>query len=139
MFVYMDDIIVASSNQKATRKLLHQLSQEFALKDLGQLHYFLGNEVNKVHDGIVLTQDKYASNLLQKVGMGSCKPVNSPMSMSEKLSLCEGTPLGPQYSTQYRSIVGVLQYLTHTWPDISFAVNKVCHFYMHQPLFIGLQ
>ena len=36
---------------------------EFALKDLGELHYFLGIEVKKVHDGIVLTQEKYARNI----------------------------------------------------------------------------
>jgi hypothetical protein len=38
----------------------------------------------------------------------------------------------PNDSTQYRSIVGALQYLTLTRPDISFAVNKVCQF-LHSP------
>jgi hypothetical protein len=42
VFVYVDDIIVVRSNQKTTEGLLHKLSQEFALKDLGDLHYFLG-------------------------------------------------------------------------------------------------
>jgi hypothetical protein len=88
--------------------------------------------VHKVSNGIVLTQDKYASDLLQKVGMGDCKPVNSPMSTSEKLSMFEGTPLGQHDSTQYRSIVGALQYLTLTRPDISFTINKVCQF-LHAP------
>jgi hypothetical protein len=54
------------------------------------------------------------------------------LSASEKLSLFEGTPLGQYDSTQYRSIVGVLQYLTLTRLDISFAVNKVCQF-LHAP------
>jgi hypothetical protein len=40
--------------------------------------------------------------------MGACKPVNTPMSTSEKLSTFEGTPLGPHDYTQYRSIVGGL-------------------------------
>jgi hypothetical protein len=106
--------------------LLHKLGNEFALKDLGDLHYFLGIEVQKVFDGIVLTQDKYASDLLQNVGMLNCKLVASPMSTSDKLSICEGTHLGWHDSTQYRSIVGALQYLTLTRHDISFAVNKVC-------------
>ena len=60
---YVDDIIVASSTQEATSALLQDLKQDFALKDLGDLHYFLGIEVNKVHDGIVLTQKKYASDI----------------------------------------------------------------------------
>jgi hypothetical protein len=69
------------------------------LKDLGDLHYFLGIELRKVTDGIVLTQEKYASDLLQRTSMGDCKPVNSVMSTNEKLSVLEGTPLGPNDST----------------------------------------
>jgi hypothetical protein len=40
--------------------------------------------------------------------------------------------LGPTDATRYRSIVGALQYLTLTRPDISFLVNKVCQF-LHMP------
>jgi len=58
VLVYVDDIIVASSTHKATEALLSDLNKEFALKDLGDLNYFLGIEVNKVRDGIILTQDK---------------------------------------------------------------------------------
>jgi hypothetical protein len=64
VLVYVDDIIIASSSQKATEQLLHKLNLEFALKDPRDLHYFLGIEVHKVSDGIVLTQEKYASDLL---------------------------------------------------------------------------
>jgi hypothetical protein len=132
VLVYVDDIIVASSNKKAIEQLLHKLSHEFALKDLGDLHYFLGIEVQKVSDGIILTQHKCASDLLQKVGMDNCKLVSSPMSTSEKLSLFEGTPFGHHDSTQYKSVVGALQYLALIRSDISFAVNKVCYF-LHAP------
>ncbi|XP_012700229.1 uncharacterized protein LOC105914105 [Setaria italica] len=132
ILVYVDDIIVASSNEQATVALLKDLKEEFALKDLGPLHYFLGIEVTKVRDGILLTQDKYARDLLKKVGMSECRPVTTPLSTSEKLSLYKGTPLGVNDATQYRSIVGALQYLTLTRPDIAFAVNKVCQF-LHAP------
>lgn len=54
--VYVDDIIVASSTQDATKALQRDLNKDFALKDLGELHYFLGIEVNKIQGGIVLTQ-----------------------------------------------------------------------------------
>ena len=128
ILVYVDDIIVASSTEKATVALLQDLKQEFALKDLGDLHYFLGIEVSKVKDGIVLSQGKYASELLQRVGMTQCKPVSTPLPTSEKLSLYDGEVLGPEDATRYRSIVGALQYLTLTRPDIAFSVNKVCQF-----------
>jgi hypothetical protein len=48
VLVYVDDIIVASSTSSATSTLLSDLSKVFALKDLGDLHYFLGIEVNNV-------------------------------------------------------------------------------------------
>jgi histone deacetylase 1/2 len=80
VLIYVDDIIVASSTKEATEGLLRSLAQEFALKDLGELHYFLGIEVNKVPNGIILSQDKYASDLLKIVNMSDCKPVSSPLS-----------------------------------------------------------
>jgi histone deacetylase 1/2 len=44
----------------------------------------------------------------------------------------EGDPLEIEDATRYKSIVGALQYLTLTGPDISFSVNKVCQ-YLHAP------
>jgi hypothetical protein len=79
-------------------------------------------------DELLLTQEKYASNLLKRVGMAYCKPVATPLSTSEKLYLHEGTPLGANDATNYRSVVGALQYLTLTTPDIAFPMNKVCQF-----------
>jgi histone deacetylase 1/2 len=57
VLIYVDDIIVASSMPSATPALLNDLNKEFALKDLGDLHYFLGIEVNKLSDGLILTQE----------------------------------------------------------------------------------
>lgn len=45
----------------------------FALKDMGELHYFLDIEVTKVNDGIVLTQEKYVNDLIKRLSMGNCK------------------------------------------------------------------
>jgi hypothetical protein len=108
--------------------LLQDLQKEFAPKDLGELHYFLGIEVTKLKDSLLLTQEKYASDLLKRVGMSNCKLVATPLSTSEKLSLHEGTPLGDNDAINYRSVVGALQYLTLTRPDIAFPVNKVRQF-----------
>ena len=132
MLIYVDDIIVTSSSTKAVDALLQDLHMDFALKDLGSLHYFLGIEVKPVSNGIVLSQGKYLLDLLKRVDMKGCKPVTTPLSVSEKLSLYDGDALGGEDSTRYRSIVGALQYLTLTRPDISFSVNKVCQF-LHAP------
>jgi histone deacetylase 1/2 len=132
MLIYVDDIIVASSSQAATDALLTDLHKEFALKDLSDLHYFLGIEVARVDNGLVLNQAKYAQDLLTRVGMVNCQGMPTPLSSSEKISAHQGDPLGPADSSKYRSIVGALQYLTLTRPDISYAVNKVCQ-YLHAP------
>jgi histone deacetylase 1/2 len=105
------------------------------LKDLGELHYFLGIEVSKLGEGILLSQAKYSNDVLRRTGMLNCKLANTPMSTSDKLSAYECTPLGAKDSTRFRSIVGALQYLTLTRLDISFAVNKICQF-LHAPTLV---
>jgi histone deacetylase 1/2 len=135
MLVYVNDIIVTSSSQNAITTLLKDLSSHFALKDLGDLSFFLGIEVKKTREGIVLTQQKYATDLLARVGMKGCKPSPTPLSTTEKLSAYEGEPLSYEDSTRYRSIVGGLQYLTLTRPDIAFSVNKIFQ-YLHAPTIV---
>jgi histone deacetylase 1/2 len=137
VLVYVDDIIVASSSPHATVALLRDLEKDFALKDLGDLHYFLGIEVKRTRDETELCQKRYATELLHRAGMQSCKPISTPLSVSEKLSIHDGDKLGPEEATRYRSIVGALQYLMLTQPDISFSVNKVCQF-LHSPSTIHL-
>jgi hypothetical protein len=108
ILIYVDDIIIASSSHSATQALHQQLGKDFALRDLGDLSFFLGIEVKRTNDGIILSQEKYASDLLKKIGMTNCKGVVTPLTVNEKLLVHTGTPLGPVDATQYRSIVGAL-------------------------------
>jgi hypothetical protein len=62
--VYVDDIIVVSSSASDVSDLLGALQNDFALKDLGSLHYFLGIEVQHVDDGRRLSQKKYTLDSL---------------------------------------------------------------------------
>lgn len=119
VLVYVDDIIVVSSKTSAVDALLSDLQSDFALKDLGPLHYFLDIEVTRHKGGLILSQGKYASDLIARVGMKGCKPVATPLSVTEKLSAYEGEPLDVENATKFRSIVGALQYLTLTRPDIA--------------------
>jgi hypothetical protein len=132
LLIYVDDIIVASSCSEAVDALLSDLRADFALKDLGSLHYFLGIEVHQSSDGLLLTQEKYTKDILLRSGMVKCKPVSTPLAANEKLSLSDGTMLSNEDATTYRSVVVALQYLTLTRTNISFAVNKVCQ-YLHSP------
>jgi hypothetical protein len=132
LLVYVNDIIIASSSNQAIDALLLDLQRDFALKDLGPLHFFLGVQVTPVSDGILLSQEKYTQDLLTRADMLNCKAAATPLSTSKKLSGQQGEPLAAEDATKYRSIVGALQYLTLTRPDIAFAVNKVCQ-YLHSP------
>jgi hypothetical protein len=132
LLVYADDIIVASSSSVVVTALLRDLHGDFALKDLGSLHYFLDIEVQRSSDGICLTQSKYTRDLLHRAGMMSCKAATTLLTPASKLSAHEGDPLGPDDAPRYQILVGSLQNLTLTCPDISFSVNKVCQ-YLHAP------
>jgi histone deacetylase 1/2 len=128
MLVYVDDIVIAGSSCSVVDHLLRNLSSSFPIKDLGTLRYFLGLEAAYTSGGMTLSQHKYAEDLLHRAHMEKCKEVSTPMSVTDKLSSTLGTPLNGDDAFRYRSIVGGLQYLTLTRPDISFAVNKVCQF-----------
>ena len=107
MLVYVDDIIVASSSAHATTCLLKDLKLEFALKDLGDLHYFLGIEVIQIKDGILLTQEKYTTDILKRVGLEHCKPVSTPISTSEKLTINSGEALGSVMQQNTEVLLGL--------------------------------
>jgi hypothetical protein len=132
MLVYVDDIVIAGSTAAVVDGLVRSLSNTFPIKDLGTLEYFLGLEVSYNSGGMTLVQRKYALDLLHRVNMENCHPTSTPMVPTERLARDTGALLGPEDSSRYRSVVGSLQYLTLTRPDISFAVNMVCQF-LSQP------
>lgn len=132
LLVYVDDTIVVGSSDSVVSKLLHQLRDDFVLKDLGALHYFLGIEVTSTSDDLLLTQSKYAVDLVRRAGLLHYKSVPTPMVVFEKRSSVSVDLLDADAATRYRSIVGRLQYLTLTRPDIAFSTNKVCQ-YLRSP------
>ena len=100
------------------------------MKDLGSLHYFLGIHVQPLARGLHLSQTKYASELLDRVHMTGAKLAKTPLPASSQLSQHDGDPL--PNASEYKHLVGALQYCTLTRPDISFAVSQLCQF-MHSP------
>ena len=99
------------------------------MMDLGELHHFLGMEVQCTGDGLFLSQRQYMIDILNRAGMADCKPVSTPVDCNPKLS-ADGVPV--QDATDFRSLAGALQYLTFTRPDIAYAVQQIC-LYMHDP------
>lgn len=119
------------SDSALVQSLITQLHNNFVVRDLGKLSFFLGIEAHWKSTRLHLQQGKYVGDLLKHVQMDSCSSVSTPASPSTKLSSTEGSQFND--STLHRSVVGALQYLTFTRPDITFAINKVSQF-MHCPM-----
>ncbi|XP_048496525.1 uncharacterized mitochondrial protein AtMg00810-like [Beta vulgaris subsp. vulgaris] len=128
LLLYVDDIILTASSDALRCSIMSHLNSEFAMKDLGPLHYFLGIVVTRHKGGLFLSQRKYAEDIINRAGMATCKPSLTPVDSKRKLSASAGTPYDDP--THYRSLAGALQYLTFTRPDISYAVQQVC-LHMH--------
>ncbi|GKA97082.1 ribonuclease H-like domain-containing protein [Tanacetum coccineum] len=129
LLLYVDDIILTASSTAFLQSIIATLHAEFSMTDLGPLNYFLGISVTRNTSGMFLSQQKYASELLECVGMLTCNPCRTLVDTDSKLS-ADGDPVSDP--TLYRSLAGALQYLTFTRPDISYAVQQVC-LYMHDP------
>ncbi|RVX19573.1 Retrovirus-related Pol polyprotein from transposon RE1 [Vitis vinifera] len=102
------------------------LCRRFRTKDLGKLKYFLGIEIAQSISGVVLSQRKYALDILEKTGMLDRKLIDTLMDPNVKLVSGQGEPLGDL--GRYRRLIGKLNYLTITRPDISFPVSVVSQF-----------
>lgn len=128
--VYVDDIVLTGNCQSALTKFVCQLDKTFSLKDLGDLNHFLGVEVVHTATGLFLSQAKHISDLLSKHNMDGAKYNVTPMCTASSLILEDGSKkINP---TPYRQLVGGLQYLCISRPDISYAVNRLSQF-MHAP------
>nr|GEW03957.1 putative ribonuclease H-like domain-containing protein [Tanacetum cinerariifolium] len=130
LIIYFDDMIITGNDEEEMTRLRTNLFKEFEMKDLGRLKYFLGIEVLRSKQGIFICQKKYVLDLLAETGMIDCKPVDTPMMVNQKLYMEEKAKLADK--GRYQWIVGKLIYLSHTRPDIAYAVGVVSQF-MHQP------
>lgn len=125
LLVYVDDIVVTGNNTNRVNRMIQNLAKTFSLKDMGDLSYFLGIEVVRSSSGLHLSQRKYTIDLLQRMNMMDAKPATTPMATSPKLTLAGEAYKDPK---EYRTLVGSLQYLAFTRPDIAFVVNKLSQF-----------
>ncbi|PKI50006.1 hypothetical protein CRG98_029593 [Punica granatum] len=122
LLVYVDDIILTRTPSAPFNSIITALQQEFAMKDLGPLHYFLRMEARTDGTGHYLTQSKYIHDILARTSMLECKLISSLVSSGSRLSLHNGDSFPDHFL--YRSTVGSLQYLSLTRPDITYAVNQ---------------
>ncbi|KAK4277183.1 hypothetical protein QN277_015217 [Acacia crassicarpa] len=128
--VYVDDIILTGDDEVEINQIKAALAREFQIKDLGEMKYFLGMEVARSKKGIYISQRKYVLDLLKETGMTGCRPSDTPIQVKkvdEEIDLGKAVDIG-----NYQRMVGKLIYLSHTRPDIAFAVSVVSQ-HSHAP------
>ena len=96
------------------------------MKDLEHLSYFLALEITHSTDGLYISQAKYTSELLSRVGLTNSKTANTSVKLNAHLTSSGGKPLfNPSL---YRNLVDSPVYLTITRPDISYAIYQVSQY-----------
>ncbi|KAG6514813.1 hypothetical protein ZIOFF_025186 [Zingiber officinale] len=125
-----DDLIMTGSSPQMIKSFKEAMTKAFYMTDMGLMSYFLGFEVKQGVDGIFMTKEQYAKEVLKRFRMDDCNPVNTPVDCGTKLSKSdEGKTVDP---TCFKSLVGSLRYLTCTRPNILYGVGLVSRF-MEEP------
>ena len=126
LLVYVDDIILTGPSQSVIESLKAFLHGQFKFKDLGSLKYFLGLEIARSSQGLVLSQHQYTLKLLEDTVYLACKSVLVPMDPESPLIATQGDLLDDPSS--YRRFIGRLLYLTLSRPDITYDVYQLIQF-----------
>ena len=124
--IYVDDVIIVGNNQTKIEDTKSSLDTSFSTKYLGDLKYFLGIEVARTTEGLVLSQRKYTIDILEDSGLLGCRPSQFPM--EQNLKLDKGEDEERADVNAYRRLVGRLLYLQATRPDITYVVNVLSQF-----------
>jgi len=99
LLLYVDDIVLTACSESLLQRIIASLQKEFAMKDLGVLHHFLGVTIEPRPSGLFLHQRQFTCDILERAGMTDCKSCSTPVDTQGKLSEAEGLMLGPEDST----------------------------------------
>ncbi|XP_061349519.1 uncharacterized mitochondrial protein AtMg00810-like [Gastrolobium bilobum] len=126
LLIYVDDLVLTGNDMTEINHVKSSLHNQFRIKYLGQLRYFLGLEVARSKHGLILNQQKYALELIADSGILAAKPVSTPLTPSHKLSRDKGITYSDPPT--YRRLVGRLLYLTATRSYIAHSVQQLSQF-----------
>ncbi|WVZ81027.1 hypothetical protein U9M48_028454 [Paspalum notatum var. saurae] len=87
--IYVDDIIFGDSSHALVSSFAEQMSREFEMSFMGELQFFLGQQIKQGLDGTFVHQAKYIRDILKKFNMGDFKPMITPMSTNTALDADE--------------------------------------------------
>lgn len=118
--VWVDDLIIFSSQLEYTKELKEKLCKKLNMKDLGRVKQCVGLNITRGKDTIMIDQEKYIKEVLSRFNMTDCKTTKTPVEVGLKFSNMQEDP----YDCPYQQAIGCLLFIAQgTRPDISFAVN----------------
>ena len=117
LLLYVDDMILTSDDLSGIQEFKDFLSQQFEMKDLGHLSYFLGLEITYSTYGLYITQAKYVSELLSRAGLTDSKTVDIPVELNAHLTLSGGNRcLIPLFTDAWLAAQFISLSLVQTFP-----------------------
>lgn len=126
--VWVDDLIIFSISKEEKVKIKEKLKEQFSMKDLGEVKQCIGLNVTRDRDGgkLMIDQEKYINEILNKFGMEECKPVKTPIEVGIKFTT---TTERNTEDFPYQQAIGCLLYLAQaTRPDIAYTINTLSRF-----------
>ena len=135
LLLYVDDMLIVGMNSSRIDKLKKQLSQSFAMKDLGPAKQILGVRIHRSRKDkkLFISQEQYIEKVLERFNMNNAKVVSSPLATHFKLSTKQSPSTDKEKEDMeripYASVVESLMYaMVCTRPDIAHAVGVVSRF-----------
>ena len=130
LILFVDDILLASSDLGLLHETKRMLSNNFDMKDLGEASFVLGIEIhrNRSYRLLGLSQRTYVDRVLERFNMQLCKPGIAPVCKGDKLSLSQclqsDIEKAQMKNVPYASALGSIMYAqVCTRPDIAFATG----------------
>ena len=128
--MWVDDLIIFGKDMASINNLKAQLNEEYEMKDLGELRYFLGIQVHRDRERkiIHISQSGYNRTILERYGMQNSKPTSTPLSTSARLVKATIMDVLAEQK-EYQSIVGSLMYaMLATRPDLAQSIQQISQF-----------
>lgn len=102
LLIYVNETVIKSTDSEETKPLYERLSNDFNVKALRRLYYFLSINIAYPNQIISLSQHKSILDLLKEIEKSEYRPTNTPMNPSMKLrDVEEDSPINQGHYQYY--------------------------------------
>jgi hypothetical protein len=123
--VWVDDLLLFASSDELMQQTKSDLCTEWEVTDLGEPTKIIGVEITQTKESLTISQKVYIESILKREGLSEINSVSTPLDPNIKLVPNPDGNKGNR-SNSFARLLGELQFLANsTWPDISFAVNRL--------------